>query len=108
MRTSLYSDSRIAAGGKQVSCELAGEVVLLQLDSGIYYGLDPVGSRVWQLLQEPRSFAELQDALLAEFEVEPERCAGDLRVLLGELDAAGLIEVQKEAEGSSLRSCQEV
>ena len=39
----------------QVSCDLAGEAAILNIKSGVYYGLDPVGARIWNLMQEPRA-----------------------------------------------------
>jgi hypothetical protein len=81
----------VAAQG-QLSCDLAGEAAILHLARGQYYGLNPVGARIWDLVQQPREVAELREALLREFEVEPEVCERDLAALLGELAARGLIE----------------
>jgi hypothetical protein len=61
---------------------------------GIYYGLDPVGASIWKLLQTPCKVADIQVALLQEYDVEPERCQRDLIILLEELLGAGLIEVR--------------
>src|SRR5262245_33680694 len=69
--STLTSESRIVASQEQVSCDLAGEAAILNLKSGVYYGLDPVGSSIWNLVQEPRTFASLQQLLLEEYEVEP-------------------------------------
>ncbi len=82
----------VALSPAQVSAELGGEKVIVQLDSGIYYGLEEVGAFVWSLLVEkPRSVAELQAAILEEFDVEPEQCLADLRALLAELAEEKLI-----------------
>ncbi len=67
--------------------------VILSLKSGVYYGLDPVGATVWDLIQEPKSLSEVRDAVLQEYDVEPERCEDDLRALLQELVEEGLVEV---------------
>jgi hypothetical protein len=93
----LSIQSVVVAAAAQVSADLAGEVVILNLADGVYYGLDPVGARIWALLQEPRTVAELRDAMLAEYEVEPERCERDILMLLRELAAAGLISVDAAA-----------
>lgn len=92
-------DSIVVASREQVSSDLAGEVVMLNLKNGTYYGLDEVGARVWSLIQEPRSVAALRDAITDEYDVEPERCEHDLLALLQELEAAGLIEV-RDAPGT--------
>ena len=78
----------------QISCKLEGEVVVLSLTQGIYYGLDHVGTRIWSLLQQPRSLEELRDILLQEFNVESEVCEKQLRSFADRLVAAGLIQIQ--------------
>jgi hypothetical protein len=85
--------STLVASSRQVSTNVEGESVILNFDEGVYYGLDEVGARVWELLQSPVTFAAIRERLLAEYEVEPDRCERDLRSLLGELAEAGLVEV---------------
>lgn len=86
--------SSVVAAPNQVSCDLAGETALLQLKSGVYFGLKDVGTLVWSLIQEPRSFAALRDAILKEYDVAPDRCERDLLALIEELSAAGLVEIR--------------
>jgi hypothetical protein len=85
----------MAASGL-VSSELAGEAVILDLKSGTYYGLDQVGARIWELIQQPKTINEIRDTLLAEYDVEAERCQADLQTLLQELDAKQLLEIKLE------------
>jgi len=79
-----------------VSCDLGGEAAILQLGSGIYYGLNPVGTRVWALLQRPHTVREIRDALLTEYEVDRARCEHDLLALLHALAAERLIEARDD------------
>ena len=88
--------SRVVAARDQVSCDVGGEAAILQLASGVYYSLDAVGSRIWALLQSPRSVREIRDALVAEYDVPAERCERDLLGLLEALAAAQLIDVQDD------------
>ena len=74
--------------------ELAGETVLLDLASESYFGLDAVGTRVWQLLQSGAGQAELIDTLLDEYEVERNTLEEDITDLLQRLAEAGLITVE--------------
>jgi hypothetical protein len=73
--------------------ELAGETVLLDLASESYFGLDAVGTRVWQLLNEGAGQDALVDTLLEEYEVERKVLEKDISELLGRLSEAGLIEI---------------
>lgn len=90
---SLSENTRVVASKDQVSCDLAGEAAILNLKNGVYYGLDPVGARIWTLIQEQRTFAELRETLLAEYEVEAAQLEADLRALLAQLAEQQLIEI---------------
>jgi Coenzyme PQQ synthesis protein D (PqqD) len=89
--------SRVVATSDQVSSDLAGEVVILGLSSGVYYGLNEVGASIWNLIQQSRTIQEIQDALLQEYDVEASQLKQDIFSLLSELSAVGLIEVKDEA-----------
>jgi hypothetical protein len=90
-------DSTVVAVKDQVSADLAGEAVILNLKSGVYYGLNEVGAQIWQLIQEPKTVTTIRDTLLEEYEVQPDCCQRDLLALLRELASVGLVEVQHEA-----------
>src|SRR4051812_26768227 len=90
------NSSIVVASGDQISSAMAGEIVMLNLKNGTYYGLDEVGALVWSLIQAPQPVAAVRDAILDEYDVELERCERDLLALLGELAAAELIEVRDE------------
>jgi hypothetical protein len=79
-----------------VACELGDEAAMLNLASGVYYGLDPVGARIWKYLESPVSVGEIRDRLLEAYDVEPERCEADLVALIEKLAAEGLVEVRGE------------
>lgn len=71
--------------------EVGDETVLLDLASESYFGLNPVGARIWQLIGDGATLQLVFDALVAEFEAEPERIRGDLLALVDELARAGLV-----------------
>lgn len=71
--------------------QVGDETVLLHLASGSYYGLDPVGARVWQLLSDGRTPQQACEQLLQEFEVTADVLEVDLQRLIGELLAHGLV-----------------
>ena len=88
--------SSVVAVKEQLSSELAGEAVILDVKSGVYYGLNEVGASIWNLIQEPKTVNEIRDAILKEYFVEPEQCDRDLKELLKQLADKGLIEVRNE------------
>lgn len=94
MSNSLDLNSVIVAASDQVSSELQeGEIAILNLKDGVYYGLNSVGSRIWNLIQTPKSVAELREVLLAEYDVDVEVCTRELMDLLDNLSNKKLIEV---------------
>ncbi|KOP22750.1 thymidylate synthase [Hapalosiphon sp. MRB220] len=89
--------SIIVASVEQISSDLGGEAVILNLKSGMYHGLNEVGSRIWNLIQTPKTVKDIRAAILAEYEVEAEQCDRDLLALVEDLLAAELISIQNEA-----------
>ncbi len=97
MDNSLSERSIVVAARDQLSCDLGGEAAILNVKSGVYYGLNPVGARVWKLIQQPCRVAEIRQTLLGEYDVDPSHCEADLMELLEKFLAAGLIEVKDRA-----------
>lgn len=71
--------------------QVGDELVLLDYERGIYFGLDAVGARIWQLIDEQQTEATIVDQLLDEFDVTREVVAGDVDRLVAELAERGLI-----------------
>lgn len=90
----ISTSSVVVAAKDQVSSDLGEEVAILNLKNGVYYGLDAVGARIWNLIQEPKAVNEILDVLLDEYEVEPEHCERDLLALLEKLVAENLVEAR--------------
>jgi hypothetical protein len=84
-------DQRITLSPHVLSQEVSGETVLLDLESEHYFGLDAVGTRIWQLIQQSGDLREVAATLLAEYEVEEDRLLADLEALLGEIERLGLV-----------------
>ena len=80
-----------------ISQEVSGETVLLDLESENYFGLDEVGTRIWQLIKETSDLQAIYNTLLQEYEVEEERLQADLEALLGEIAGLGLITLKEAA-----------
>ena len=77
--------SKIFISTEVLAQELDGETVLLDLASENYFGLNPVGARIWQLIGDGATLQAVFDALVAEFDAEPERIRADLLALIDEL-----------------------
>ena len=75
-----------------MSQEVSGETVLLDLKGECYFGLDMVGTRVWQLLQEQVDVQKIYDAMLEEYDVDAVQLQNDLSELFKKLVDAGLVE----------------
>ena len=87
-------DSVVVAAERQLSTTFGDEVVILGLRDSAYYGLENVGSRVWSLLQSPRSLREIVDTLVSEYAVTSEDAARDLQALVSDLHAHGLVDIR--------------
>ncbi len=73
--------------------DLGEDVVLLEIQSGQYYGLNAVGARMWSLLQQGQSVSQVLSTLHEEYEASEERLGADLKQFLNQLQSKGLIEV---------------
>jgi hypothetical protein len=92
--------SIVVATTQQVSCSLGeDESAILNMKNSVYYGLNSVGTRVWSLLDEPRSVGQLRDTLVGEYEVDESLCEKDLFALLEQLRNEGLIDVKGTSGG---------
>lgn len=77
--------------GNFLDAEVGDELVAMDVAVGECFGFNPVARRVWELLAKPKSFAQLRDVLLAEYDVTDERCGAELQDLLDDFTAKGLI-----------------
>jgi len=74
--------------------EIDGEVVMLSIENSEYYGMDKVGSRIWELLEQPLSFKELVAKLTEEYEVSEQQCADDTMAFLKKLTDKKLVLIE--------------
>ncbi|HYM23840.1 MAG TPA: PqqD family protein [Vicinamibacterales bacterium] len=70
--------------------DLDGEAVVLNLKSGTYFGLNPVATRMWQLMTEQRALTRVLESLIDEYDADPKVLEADLLELTRQLSAAGL------------------
>jgi len=80
-----------------VSVEVDQAVVMMGLEQGKYYGLEGDGGRIWSLIEQPRSVRDVCEALIAEYDVEPDVCLSEVTAFLTELAREKLVRVADEA-----------
>ncbi len=68
-----------------VASEIDGETVMMSIDQGKYYGLDLIGSQIWEFIKEPIKVSELIDALVEQFDVDWATCQKDVLHFLNKL-----------------------
>ena len=86
-------DTILTRSGEVLFQEVGGEAVLLDLASERYFGLDPVGTRIWTLLGDDDRLEVVCDALCAEYDAEPLLIRDDLLALVAQLAEAGLVKL---------------
>jgi hypothetical protein len=92
--TGIGPDSVVKLSNEQISADLSGTAVVLNIAAGVYYKLNEVGALVWKQLEGgARPVHELVAAVMSEYAVDRERCQADVVVLLEDLRKRGLIEV---------------
>ena len=84
------------ASSEHLYSEIGSDGVILDIKSGIYYGLNDVGNQIWHWLQAPKPVSELLNLLLEEYDVTKEQATVDLQSLLQEMLDTGLIETVNE------------
>ena len=86
----------ITRSPNHVATDMAGETVVLDMKSGMYYGMDGVAGLIWNLLETPQTLEDIHKAVLAEYEIDQESCERDVATFVSALQSAGLIEVTHE------------
>jgi len=95
----MNSSTIVKQSKHQVSSCLDDEVAILNLESGMYFGLDEVGAFIWQALNESRAMGEICSMILDKFEVDNVTCQADVFSFLTKLEKAGLVELLHAEEG---------
>lgn len=89
-------DIVVARRAGLLEAEVDGEIVGLHVEKGTCYGFNVTATRVWGLIETPRTVRDIRDSLIEEYEVEPAVCEAELADLLTELEADGLVELRRE------------
>ena len=76
-----------------IASDIDDEVVMMSVENGQYYGLDSIGSRVWELIAKPIKVSKLIADLLLKYDVDRETCERDVLAFLEELHEDGILKV---------------
>lgn len=79
-----------ANSGLMVS-EVDGELVMMDIEKGTYYGLDPVAARIWQAVGQPTRVADVCAQMLEQFDVDQDRCEAEVLAFIADLQSSGLV-----------------
>lgn len=82
---------KLIPSGDAIASPVGDETVILHLKNGAYYGLDAVGTRIWELLKEGHDPATICATMADEYDVAPDVLEADVRRLLGELEASEIV-----------------
>lgn len=74
-----------------ISGQIDDEIVMVDIEKGSYFSLNPVATRIWELLEQPLTLDSLCDQLLTEYDVLPEQCRTDVTDHLAEMETLGLV-----------------
>ncbi|WP_263622218.1 PqqD family protein [Sphingomonas sp. R647] len=68
-------------------------MLMLDAERGVYYGLDPIGARIWEYLASPVTVPDLVKRLERHYEVDAERCARDVATLIEQLSVRKMVRM---------------
>lgn len=89
----LHPSSIINRAEGLVSTTIDDEIVILSIESGMYYGIDCIGSRIWDLIKTPTPLSVIIETLMEEFDVSRPTCEKDVFAFLTELQQEKVITV---------------
>ena len=88
----IVMSTSVKQSAAQVSCSLEDEVVILSLESSLYFGLDEVATCIWDAMREPATPSEICQKVMDRFDVGEEQCLTDVMDFLEKLTKASLIQ----------------
>jgi hypothetical protein len=93
-KLNILLNSKIQRNPKMVTSNLDGEIVMMSVENGEYYGLDETGTRIWELLEKTITVDELINSLINEFEIDRETCKHDTMEFLEDMISKNLILIK--------------
>lgn len=76
-----------------ISAEIGGEAVMMSIEKGAYFGLNPIATRIWDLIEQPQSIAGLIAVITEEYDVSEEQCAADVKEFVADMITRGIAQL---------------
>ena len=89
----IRDDDLISRNVSVVGADAADEAILIDIDSGYFFQLNKSAARIWTLVEQPRSFADVCAALQAKFAIPPETCRSDVADFVADMQDRGLLTI---------------
>lgn len=86
-------NQKITRHPDMLSAEIGGEAIMMSIEKGAYFGLNPVATRIWDLLEQPKNIAELTQKITDEYEVSAEQAAEDVQVFVADMIERGIAQL---------------
>lgn len=87
---SLSLQTKITRHPDMLSAEIGGEAVMMSIENGAYFGLNPVATRIWDLIEQPQMLADLVQKITEEYDVEASQCEADVQGFVVDMIERGL------------------
>lgn len=91
--TQLTLDTKVAHSHDVLSSSVDSEVVMANISTDKYYGLNPISAQIWQLLEQPKSLKEVCDALTNQYDVDTETCQSEVLTFVRKMVDARMLEL---------------
>lgn len=76
-----------------ITSELSDELMMMNIDRGVYIGLNTMGAQIWRMIEPPRAMGDICAALVETFEVDPAVCQAEVETFVDKMAARGLVIV---------------
>lgn len=89
----LEMNDKISRHPDMLSAEIGGEAIMMSIEKGAYFGLNPVATRIWDLIEQPKNVAELIQTITDEYEVSAEQAADDVQGFVADMIERGIAQL---------------
>jgi hypothetical protein len=89
--TQLSVDLPLIRNPDLIAADMDGETVMMSIERGAYFGLGGIGSRLWDLLEQPTSVADMAATICEEYSVDSETCLQDIQGFIAEMMENSLV-----------------